>query len=98
MSFTKTVCSGDRFLPFIDLIKEKMLVHEIGGKIDYRYEQLRNLKSYFYPLSLENTRKLQGIFFDLTHDAEPESMTLPVGGARAPYLPRRARHRVFQFR
>ena len=70
----------DRFLPFIDLIKEKMLVHEIGGKVDYRYEQLRNLKSYFHPLSLENTRKLQGIFFELTHDAPAESMTLPVGG------------------
>lgn len=70
----------DRFLPFIDLIKQKMHVLEINGKTDYRYEQLRDLKSYFHPLNLETTRKLQGIFLDLTHEAKPESITLLIDG------------------
>lgn len=70
----------DRFLPFIALIKEKMQILEMDGKTDYRYEQLRNLKSYFCPLSLETTRKLQGIFFELTHEAPPELITLHING------------------
>jgi cell division protein ZapE len=70
----------DRFVPFIEMIKQEMLVFEMGGRTDYRYEQLRDLKSYFYPLGLETTRKLQGIFLDLTHDAAPEAITLYVGG------------------
>jgi cell division protein ZapE len=70
----------DRFLPFITLIKAEMQVFEMDGKIDYRYEQLRNLESYFYPLGLETTRKLQGIFIDLTHDAKPELIELIVNG------------------
>ena len=70
----------DRFLPFIDLIKQKMSVFEMDGKTDYRYEQLRNLKSYFHPLSQETTRQLQGIYLDLTHEAKPELITLHVEG------------------
>lgn len=70
----------DRFLPFIDLINDKMQVLELNGKTDYRYEQLRDLKSYFCPLGMETTRKLQGIFLDLTHEAKPELITLLVNG------------------
>ena len=70
----------DRFLPSIDLIKEKMLVFEMNGKTDYRFEQLRNLKSYFHPLGLETTRKLQGIYLDLTHEAKSELITLKING------------------
>jgi cell division protein ZapE len=70
----------DRFLPFIDLIKEKMTIHEIGGSTDYRFEQIRQLKSYFSPLGLETTRALQGIFLDLTHEAAPVQIVLPIEG------------------
>jgi cell division protein ZapE len=70
----------DRFLPFIDLIKEKMTPVEMKGATDYRYEQLRRLQSYFCPLGLDTTRKLQGLFIDLTHDARPELVTLLVEG------------------
>ncbi len=70
----------DRFLPFIDLILDKMQIVEINGPTDFRYEQLRHLQSYFCPLGLETTRKLQGIFIELTHDAPSESMTLHVEG------------------
>lgn len=70
----------DRFLPFIELIKEKMLIFEMNGRTDYRYEQLRHLKSYFFPLGIESTRKLQGIFLELTHEAKPELIALAVNG------------------
>ncbi len=70
----------DRFLPFIDIIKQKMLIHELAGATDHRYEHMHGLPSYFYPLGEETTRKLQGVFFRLTDDTVPESMILPVQG------------------
>ena len=70
----------DRFLPFIDLLKQRMIVHEMAGVTDHRYEQIRNLDTYFHPLGLETTRKLQGLFLQLTDDARPEPITLPVQG------------------
>jgi cell division protein ZapE len=70
----------DRFLPFIDLIKHHMTIFPMMGRTDYRFEQIRHLRSYFCPLTLETTRKLQGIFIDLTHDTAAQSLTLPVEG------------------
>jgi len=70
----------ERFLPFIDLIKKKMLVYRLGGEVDHRYERIKGMPTYFSPLSDENTRKLQGLFIQLTEDAAPEIVQLPVQG------------------
>jgi len=70
----------ERFYPFIDLIKQKLIVHRLGGTVDHRYEQLRGLQTYFSPLSEENTRRLQGVFLQMTDDAKPETFELPVQG------------------
>lgn len=70
----------DRFLPFIDLLKAKMLIHCLGGETDHRYEQLRKLQTYFWPLNSETTHRLQEIFFQLTDNAVPEMLKLPVQG------------------
>ncbi len=70
----------DRFLPFIELIKQKMVVHCLNGDVDHRYEKLRSLQNYFHPLGEDATRKLQGIFLQLTDEAQPETIILPVQG------------------
>jgi cell division protein ZapE len=70
----------ERFFPFIDLIKQKMSVHQLKGLVDHRYEQMQNILSTFHPLGEETTRKLQGIFLQLTDNTPPESMTLHVQG------------------
>src|SRR4029077_16915 len=36
----------DRFLPFIDLIKERLEILELGGEHDYRLDRLRNFDVY----------------------------------------------------
>ena len=72
----------DRFLPFIDIIKAHMAVHNLNGAVDHRYEQTRGLSTWFSPLGDETTKKLQGIFLQLTNDAMPESVELPVQGRR----------------
>lgn len=70
----------ERFFPFIDMIAKRMTVYCLSGAVDHRYEQIRTLPAYFHPLGSEATRQLQGIFFRLTDEAEPESIDLPVQG------------------
>jgi cell division protein ZapE len=70
----------ERFLPFIDLLIQRMNVYYLNGIVDHRFEQTQELPCAFYPLSEENTHKLQGIFLQLTEDAEPEPLILPVQG------------------
>ncbi|MFY9288669.1 MAG: cell division protein ZapE [Alphaproteobacteria bacterium] len=70
----------DRFLPFIDLIKQKMTIYKLAGATDHRYEQMRGTPTYFYPLGEEATRNLQGVFLRLTDEVEPEKIELPVQG------------------
>jgi cell division protein ZapE len=70
----------ERFLPFIDLIQQHMRVYYLDGAVDHRFEQTQKLPGCFYPLSRENTQKLQNIFFQLTDNAEPKTIELPVQG------------------
>ena len=70
----------DRFLPFITVIKQHMQVHHLAGMVDYRYECLRGLQNYFMPLNKITSAKLRAIFAELTGDARPEAMQLPVQG------------------
>jgi cell division protein ZapE len=70
----------ERFLTFIDLIKKKMQIYHLGGLIDHRFEKMRGMQTYFTPLGQEATRKLQGIFLQLTDEAPLEPIKLPVQG------------------
>ncbi len=68
-----------RFLPFIDLLKERLEVVALDGPIDYRLRLLRDLPVYHYPLGPEATAALDGIFQALADGAEPASAELEVG-------------------
>jgi cell division protein ZapE len=70
----------DRFVPFIALIKQRMNVHRMDGKIDHRYEQMRGTPCYFTPLGPDASAKLHMIFRQLTSDAMPAPLKLPVQG------------------
>lgn len=39
----------DRFLPFIELIKSRLEVHEIKGPKDFRMDRLKGATTYFFP-------------------------------------------------
>ena len=67
-----------RFLPFIELLKQRMEVLELEGPTDYRLERLRELPVYHYPLGPVASRALDGIFRALADGA------LADGGGRAP--------------
>lgn len=72
-----------RFLPFIDIFKQKMEVFELAGETDYRLIQFKSLSTvYFTPLGKESEMFISGIFSKLTNNANPESSELMVQGRK----------------
>ena len=53
------------FLPFIDLLQDKMLVHELASPTDYRQNRLTRQKSYFSPLSKQTTSAMDAVWYEL---------------------------------
>lgn len=72
----------DRFLPFIDLLLEKVDVVALDGPVDYRLERLRDLPVYHHPLGPEAEARLETVFRVLADGAEPAPEELAVGARR----------------
>jgi cell division protein ZapE len=70
----------ERFLPFIDLLKEKLDVLEVAGGRDYRLARLARQPVYHYPLNGKATESLERAFATLTDSAPGERITLAVKG------------------
>ncbi len=54
------------FLPFIGLVKERMVVREMSGPKDYRQDRLAGGGVYFTPVNAENRASIETIWQDLT--------------------------------
>jgi cell division protein ZapE len=62
----------DLFLPFIALIKEEMVVHELVSPTDYRQDRLRGSPVYFSPVNGQSRAQMDAVWHDLTGgDAGP---------------------------
>ena len=60
------------FLPFIDLIEERMEVVHLDHPVDYRQGRLAEAETYFQPANVEARRQMDEIFQNLTEGgAEP---------------------------
>jgi len=70
----------DRFLPFIDLIEQKLDVFELDAGRDYRLEKLSAMDVYLTPLGPETGKKLEDDFHQLTLGALPGPVTIKVHG------------------
>ncbi|WP_135506686.1 cell division protein ZapE [Roseovarius aestuariivivens] len=66
------------FLPFIDLLKERMVVREMASATDYRQGRLEGSPSYFTPANAEARAAIEEIWQDLT-EGKAEPLTLKVG-------------------
>lgn len=77
----------DRFLKFIDLIKDKMDVVSLHGDTDYREEKIRASKRYFWPCDSDATNEMNTIFDALTDGKDVQSETHRVKGHDL-YVPR----------
>lgn len=74
------------FLPFIELIKERMVVHHLESPTDYRRHRLQGADSYFSPADAEARAAMDAIWIDLTGGIW-EPLALNVVGRRT-VLPR----------
>lgn len=79
----------DRFLPFIDLVKQRLEVLELGGAQDYRMNRLRNFDAYLTPLGAWANAKLDEAFRALAAGADGEPRVLRTQG-RDVEIPRAA--------
>jgi cell division protein ZapE len=81
----------ERFLPFIDLLKEKLDVIELDGPRDYRLQRFKGRQVYFTPPDAKAKAALAQAFADLTDGATPEHETVSVLG-REIEVPRAAKN------
>ena len=81
------------FLPFIDLVKEKLDIVGLNGPTDYRRDRLGDSRIWLVPNGPEATAALSQTFFHLT-DYPPEdrahvpALELDVGGGRTLHVPK----------
>jgi len=79
----------ERFVPFIELVKQQLDVMELGGDHDYRLDRLRNFDVYLTPLGAWANAKLDEAFRALSGGADGEPRVLRTQG-RDVEIPRAA--------
>jgi cell division protein ZapE len=81
------------FVPFIDLIGQRMEVVAVDGPTDYRLDRLAGVEVWHVPNGPEATRALSEAFFKLTDYAVEDRAKVPteeldVGGGRTLHVPK----------
>ncbi|MGJ8615881.1 MAG: cell division protein ZapE [Sulfitobacter sp.] len=75
----KNGLNRDLFVPFIELIKEKMVVHELASPTDYRQNRLSGTQVYFTPVNADSRAAMNAVWDDLA-DGPGMPLTLRVKG------------------
>lgn len=75
-----------RFLPFIDMIKEKTTVIELDSGIDYREAGDDGSQAYFYPYDAAAWAQMDALFAKYTHGRPPVHDMIHVKGRAIPIL------------
>lgn len=81
------------FLPFIDLVQQRLQVVELNGPTDYRLDRLEGVEVWHVPNGTEATAALSRAFFQLTDypvedRAKVPTEELDVGGGRTLHVPK----------
>tara|TARA_B100000678_G_scaffold291112_1_gene306312 strand:- start:26200 stop:27348 length:1149 start_codon:yes stop_codon:yes gene_type:complete len=76
----KNGLNRQRFLPFIELLKETHDIHEIRSERDYRLERLTSAPVYYSPLGSEADKAMQAAWDRLTNCAEPHATHIRIQG------------------
>lgn len=69
-----------RFLPFIDLLKDRLEVIELDNGVDYRSRAVETYGSYFYPINDEAIQKADSLFAILSDHADMTAAHLDIRG------------------
>ena len=70
----------EAFLPFIDMLGEKLDVLELDAGIDYRLDRLKTMEVFLTPVNAETDARLEQDFQSLSIGGRPEPVTLNVQG------------------
>ncbi len=70
----------ERFLPFIDLLKERLDILELDGVTDHRRNRIKGMTVYHQPLGSAAESALADAFARLTDDAAATPTTLAIRG------------------
>jgi cell division protein ZapE len=73
-------------VPFIELIKERMVVHPLDSEVDYRQGRLAGTPTYFTPADAVAREQIDGVWATLT-GGQDAPLTLTVKG-RSVVIPR----------
>jgi cell division protein ZapE len=74
----------DRFLPFIELLKQRLDCLELASPVDYRLARLKQMRVFHSPLGPRASQALEKSYADLTEGAESGPDTLTVKGRNIP--------------
>lgn len=71
----------EKFIPFIDLLRERVEIHELASKQDYRLGRMNAIKeTYLTPLNAQTDAALDDAFRSLSHQAPSTTIDIPVAG------------------
>ncbi len=70
----------DQFLPFIKIMKDKSIEHELIIDDDYRKVKKNKRVRYFFPLNKETNFKINKFFRTITRDKKDSSLSLNIKG------------------
>lgn len=81
------------FLPFIDLIEQRLQVVSLNGPTDYRLDRLAGVETWHVPNGAQATAALSRAFFQLTDTPVEDRAKVPteeldVGGGRTMHVPK----------
>ena len=94
----------EHFLPFIDLIEQRLVVIPLNGPTDYRLDRIGGLDTWHTPLGDLATAQVREAFFRLTDFDSDDgtnvpSVNLDLGGSRVLHVPKSLKGvAVFSFR
>lgn len=72
------------FEPFIDLLNQRMVVHELAAETDYRQGRLSGTQRFFTPLTRETRAQMDAIWARLS-EGQSEGLTLRVKGRKVAF-------------
>ena len=70
----------DQFKPFIKIMQEQSIEHELNIDDDYRKSNNSEIQRYFYPLNQETNFKINKFFRTITKDKKYSPITINVKG------------------
>ena len=70
----------DKFLPFIELICERLEIHKLNSVTDYRLERMLGMQVYHHPLNRIAEKSLDKYFSELAGGRAPVSETIEIKG------------------